>query len=73
MSGAGDNDIENLIDAARVYGTGDPEQEVEALQDLLRAAWSLMTERQQAQLLETDEALAILSPDEDESDEAADE
>ena len=73
MSGAADNDIESLIDAARTYGTADPEDEVEALQDLLRAAWALMTERQQAALMESDEALAVLSPDDDESDEPADE
>jgi len=73
MSGAVDNDIENLIDAARTYGTGDPEQEVEALQDLLRAAWALMTERQQAALMESDEALAVLSPEADEADESPDE
>lgn len=69
MSGAADNDIENLIDAAQAYGAGDPDQEIEALQDLLRAAWALMTERQQAALLETDEALTVLSPDEDEAEE----
>jgi hypothetical protein len=73
MSGAGDNDIEALIDAARTYGTADPEEEVAALQDLLRVAWGLMTERQQATLMESDEALTILSPDEDESDEPNDE
>jgi uncharacterized membrane protein len=69
MSGTTDNDVESLIEAARNYGTDDPEQEIEALQDLLRAAWNLMTERQQAALLQSDEALTVLEAEEDESDE----
>jgi hypothetical protein len=68
MSGSSDLDVESLIEAARNYGTDDPEQEIEALQDLLRAAWNLMTERQQASLLQSDEALTVLEAD-DESDE----
>jgi hypothetical protein len=71
MSGTSDHDVESLIEAARNYGTDDPEQEIEALQDLLRAAWNLMTERQQASLLQSDEALTVLEagePDEDEEE-----
>ena len=71
MSDTGDTDIESLIDAARTSGTVDPEQEISGLQDLLRTAWGLMTETQQAALLESDEAQALLTPDEDEPDEAA--
>ena len=72
MSGTSDHDVESLIEAARNYGTDDPEQEIEALQDLLRAAWNLMTERQQASLLQSDEALTVLEAEE-ESDEDEDE
>jgi acyl-CoA reductase-like NAD-dependent aldehyde dehydrogenase len=72
MSGTSDHDVESLIEAARTYGTDDPEQEIEALQDLLRAAWNLMTERQQASLLQSDEALTVLEA-EAESDEDEDE
>jgi hypothetical protein len=72
MSGTSDLDVESLIEAARNYGTDDPEQEIEALQDLLRAAWNLMTERQQASLLQSDEALTVLEAEED-SDEDEDE
>ena len=72
MSGTSDLDVESLIEAARNYGTDDPEQEIEALQDLLRAAWNLMTERQQASLLQSDEALTVLEAEEG-SDEDEDE
>ena len=72
MSGTSDLDVESLIEAARNYGTDDPEQEIEALQNLLRAAWNLMTERQQASLLQSDEALTVLEA-EAESDEDEDE
>jgi len=65
MSGATDDDIETLIDAARVAGADDPEHEIESLQDLLRMAWSLMTEVQQAALMESDEAQSVLAKDED--------
>ncbi|HEY7577957.1 MAG TPA: hypothetical protein VH855_10200 [Acetobacteraceae bacterium] len=64
MSGTTDHDVESLIEAARNYGTDDPEQEIEALQDLLRAAWNLMAERQQAALLQSDEALTVLEAEE---------
>ncbi len=69
MSGATDNDIENLIDAARLSGATDPEQEIAALQDLLRVAWGLMSEAQQTALMESDEAQMLLVQDEDESGE----
>jgi hypothetical protein len=69
MSGTSDHDVESLIEAARNYGTDDPEQEIEALQDLLRAAWNLMTERQQASLLQSDEALTVLEAEESDEDE----
>jgi hypothetical protein len=72
MSGIGENDIESLIEAARSYGTDDPEQEIAALQDLLRTAWGLMTETQQSALVESDEAQALLNPEVDDPDEAAD-
>jgi len=73
MSGAGDTDIEGLIDAARSLGTADPEHEIATLQDLLRAAWGLMTEAQQTALMESDEAQAALTTDEDEAGEADEE
>jgi hypothetical protein len=73
MSGASDDDIESLIEAARSSGALDPEREIAALQDLLRIAWSLMTETQQAALLESDEAKAVLTPEEDESAEPGEE
>ncbi len=73
MSGTSDTDIENLIDAARNSGTVDPEQEIAALQDLLRTAWGLMAEAQQAALLESDEAQMLLASDENEADEAGEE
>jgi hypothetical protein len=71
MSGSGDTDIESLIEAARLSGTTDPEQEIAALQDLLRLAWNLMNERQQTELIESDEAQALLAQDQeaDEEDE----
>jgi len=73
MSGSTETDIESLIDAARSTGTVDPEQEIAALQDLLRTAWGLMSEAQQTALLESDEAQTMLIPDEDEADEPTDE
>lgn len=69
MSGATDSDIENLIDAAGMSGAVDPEQEIAALQDLLRTAWGLMTEAQQTALMESDEAQELLASEEDESGE----
>ena len=72
MSGSAETDIENLLDAARELGTEDPEEEINALQELLRAAWNLMTERQQVSLMQSDEALTVLEagedPDEDEDE-----
>ncbi len=72
MSGSGDIDIESLIEAARLSGTADPEQEIAGLQDLLRVAWNLMNERQQAEFIESDEAQALLT-EEDEADEEGEE
>jgi hypothetical protein len=72
MSGATDTDIESLIDAARHTGTIDPEHEIEGLQDLLRVAWGLMSEAQQAALLQSDEAQALLA-DMEESDDPPEE
>jgi hypothetical protein len=65
MSGGGETDVESLIDAARLSGAVDPEQEIAALQDLLRAAWGLMNETQQTALIESDEAQEQLVGDED--------
>ena len=73
MSGAGETDIESLIDAARLSGAVDPEHEISALQDLLRVTWSLMSETQQAALIESDEAQALLAEDADEAEEGEEE
>lgn len=70
MSDSEGVDIEDLLTAAQIAGAGDPEQEIEGLQDLLRAAWGLMSERQQADLLESDEAQALLEDEDDEEEEA---
>jgi hypothetical protein len=69
MSDADGIDIEDLMTAAQIAGAGDPEQEIEALQDLLREAWGLRTERQQRDLVASDEAQAVLLAEEDEDDE----
>jgi uncharacterized membrane protein len=63
-------DIEDLIAAAQIASAGDPEQEIAALQEILRISWGLMTERQQSELIETDEAQALLDAEDDEADEA---
>lgn len=69
MSDTDGLDVEDLIAAAQIASAGDPEQEIAALQELLRLAWGLMPERQQNELLETDEAQAVLEAEEDESEE----
>jgi hypothetical protein len=69
MSDTDGIDIEDLIAASQISGAGDPEHEIEALQDLLRVAWGLMTERQQADFVESEEAQAILDAEEDEPEE----
>jgi len=69
MSDTDGIDIEDLIAAAQIAGAGDPEQEITALQDLLRLAWGLMTERQQADMIESDEAQAVLDAEDDEPEE----
>jgi len=66
MSGSGDSDIEGLIEAAKLSSAADPEQEIVALQDLLRVAWGLMSERQQAELIESEEAQVLLTEEGDE-------
>jgi hypothetical protein len=68
MSGSGDIDIESLIEATRLSGATDPEQEITGLQDLLRLAWNLMNERQQAELIESDEAQALLAQEEEDEE-----
>jgi hypothetical protein len=69
MSDTDGIDIEDLIAAAQIAGAGDPEHEITALQELLRFAWGLMTERQQADLVESDEAQAVLEAEDDEPEE----
>jgi hypothetical protein len=69
MSDTDGSDIEDLIAAAQISGAGDPEQEIAALQDLLRVAWGLMTERQQADLVESEEAQAVLEAEDDDPEE----
>lgn len=69
MSDSDGIDIEDLIAASQIAGAGDPEQEIEALHDLLRAAWGLMSERQQRELTESDEAQAVLQAEEEEGEE----
>jgi len=68
MSGTDGVDVEDLIAAAQIAGAGDPEQEISALQDLLRAAWGLMTERQQTDLVDSEEAQSVLEAEEEESE-----
>lgn len=70
MSDSDSVDIEDLIAAAQIAGAGDPEQEIAALQDLLRAAWGLMSERQQADLIESDEAQSVLQAEEEGGEES---
>ena len=69
MSDSDGVDIEELLTAAQIAGAGAPEQEIEGLQDLLRAALGLMYERQQADLVESDEAQAVLQAEEEEGEE----
>ena len=53
--------IRRLLDAAKTHGLHeDPEHEVGDLQDLLLAAWGLMSPEQRASLLASDEARAVL-------------
>ena len=69
MSDTDGIDIEDLIAAAQIAGAGDPEQEIAALQDLLRAAWALLTERQQSDLIESEEAQTVLDAEDGEAEE----
>lgn len=59
-------DVEDLIAAAQIASAGDPEQEIASLQELLRLAWGLMTERQQNDLIDSDEAQQVLAAEEEE-------
>jgi hypothetical protein len=55
-------DVDTYIHAAFVHGEeSEGDHEVGDLQDLLRAAWALMTEEQRIDFLFTDEAKATLS------------
>jgi hypothetical protein len=69
MSGTDGVDVEDLIAASQIASAGDPEQEIAALQDLLRLAWGMMTERQQADLIESDEAQEVLQAEDAEGEE----
>ncbi len=68
MSDTDGEDIEELLGAIDDYGAADPEEALEMLQDLLRAAWILMTESQRSALLASDEAQAILAADAEDED-----
>jgi hypothetical protein len=71
MSDLNGLDIEDLIEAA---SSDDPTDEVAALQDLLRAAWNLMTGGQREALLQGDEAQSLLEGlDEEDGEEEEDE
>jgi hypothetical protein len=72
MSDTDGVDVEDLIGAAQTYAAGDPDQEIAVLQDLLRAAWGLMTERQQSDLADSDEAQTVLQPDDEDEEEEPD-
>lgn len=65
MSDAEGVDVEDLIAAAQIASAGDPEQEIASLQELLRLAWGLMTERQQNELIDSDEAQEVLQAEEE--------
>lgn len=65
MSDTDGVDVEDLIAAAQIASAGDPEQEIATLQDLLRLAWGLMTERQQNDLIGSDEAQEVLAAEEE--------
>ncbi|HUB45937.1 MAG TPA: hypothetical protein VMB73_13205 [Acetobacteraceae bacterium] len=73
MSGTDGVDVEDLIASAQIASAGDPEQEIATLQDLLRLAWGLMTERQQNDMIESDEAQEVLQAEEDEEGERGEE
>ncbi|MBD2745692.1 hypothetical protein IC232_03185 [Microvirga sp. BT688] len=56
------SDVDTYTHAAFVHGeVSEGDHEVGDLQDLLRAAWGLMTEEQRIDFLFTDEAKAVLS------------
>lgn len=52
--------LEDYLNAARQHGTDeDPDHEVGDLQDLLRAAWGLMSPEQRSALMQTDPVLNL--------------
>jgi hypothetical protein len=53
-------DIETIIERCRQHGQDDePDHEVGDLQDVLRAAWGVMTEAQKAELQATPEFVQV--------------
>jgi hypothetical protein len=68
LSDTNGNDIEELLGAVDEYGAAEPEEALEALQDLLRFAWNLMTEGQRTALIESEEAQALLNAEDDEAE-----
>jgi hypothetical protein len=53
-------DIEEYILVAQQHGEdSEPDHEVGDLQDLLRAAWAMMTPEQQAALMQSDPVTAL--------------
>ena len=58
----GRGNVDTYTHAAFVYGEeSEGDHEIGDLQDLFRAAWSLMTEEQKVDFLFTDEAKAVVS------------
>ncbi|KWT69534.1 MULTISPECIES: hypothetical protein [unclassified Variovorax] len=58
--------IERILDAAEQHGQNDdPDHEVGDLQDVLRAAWSLMSSEQRNQLMAAAETVNVLQAGED--------
>lgn len=55
-----DEAIETLIKAADLHGEDYPDHTVGDLQDMLRAAWSMMTDEQRATFLRHEQVLAAI-------------
>lgn len=56
-----DPELEGILDAAKAHGEeGEPDHEVGDLQDVLRAAWTMMSPDQRKMLLASDEVEAVL-------------
>lgn len=55
--------IERLLELAKAHGedTCEPDHEVGDLQDIIRFAWSIMTDDQKKQVFESDAAVDLLS------------